>query len=453
MQQMHSDMDEDIDLRGLIHSLLSAKWWVIGVTVGLAVLAFVYTQVRAVKAYQASTMVVFGQSPLDFSVLDSALSPAQNNAVYNTTAFPDPKGILDLATLNDIFISVYQSPELAESRARGLTLGKVKQESNAQLSGNNQIILQVTDPDPKRAVLLANLWAKTVADRLNTAYGPSSAQVSALEQQVKTAQQAWDDTEKALIDQLAKSNVDSLSVQLGQAQTAYAAQLGRLHNIDLELSDARALNARMAGEPATASVSTGDAISLLALQQRASDVLVCNPQPASSNTQGSVGVGISVPSSPSMACTSSGGVQIQLSGTDPSGTPAAVADAQQDLKLLMDSLQAQQEELNSSLGQMDAQLGTLRSQMESAQYEVDQLTARRDAAKASLLALSLQLSATRAQVAANDQAARVIGEAGIAIPVGSKAPMNAFIAGAIGFIVVCGLVLLLDWWRNGSKEA
>ena len=92
---------------------------------------------------------------------------------------------------------------------------------------------------------MANMWAEAVANRLNALYGSSSAMVTALEQQTKDAQKAWDAAEKALVDQLSSSNVDALTGQLTQAQIAYNIQLSRVHNIDLVLSDGRALTARL----------------------------------------------------------------------------------------------------------------------------------------------------------------------------------------------------------------
>ena len=103
---------------------------------------------------------------------------------------------------------LYQSPDLSASRSQGLTFGKFKQELSVQLSGTSQLLLQVTAPNRKEAVLVANMWAEAVANRLNALYGSSSAMVTALEQQTKDAQKAWDAAEKALVDQLSSSNVE-----------------------------------------------------------------------------------------------------------------------------------------------------------------------------------------------------------------------------------------------------
>jgi uncharacterized protein involved in exopolysaccharide biosynthesis len=445
MQDSHSGPNDEIDFRALVRSLLRAKWWLIGVTVGAAVVAFVLGQLTASKGYQSRAMVVFGQAPLNINVLSSASA----NFNPGNSALPDTKGITDLATVDDIFMSVYQSPELDASREDGLTFGKIKQESSVSVSGTNQLILRVTDPDPKRAPLLVNLWAQAVADRLNTLYGSSSAQVSGLQGQLQSAQQSWDKAEKALIDYLPQSKIDSLSAQLMQTQLAYNGQLAKIHAIDLLLSDARALDARLAVQQATSAVRSGDALSLLQLHQRASEQLVCSLTPVTYVQTAPEAV--NAPSTDqTINCSAPTSVQLQFSGV-PEGT-STVGDVQQDLKLLMDSLQSQQTELKNGLTQMESELTLQRSQLESAQYQLDQLTTERDFAKTTYGALAAQIGSAQAEIAAKGTVARVVGEAGPATLIPNNVVSNAILAGITAFFLVAVCVLALEWWRSESKE-
>ncbi len=452
MQEKRSGPDDEIDVRALVRSLLRAKWWVIGVTVGAALLAYVMSARSNVKTYQAQAMIVFGQSPLNLNVLST--NPSTVN--LNPAALPDSKGITDLATLDEIFNTVYQAPALAASGSEDLSFAQIKQESSATLSGTNQLILRVTDRDPARAVLLTNLWAQTLANRINALYGSSNPQITSLEQQVKVSQQAWDAAEKALVDYLPQSHVDSLSVQLAQTQATYMSQLAKMQSIDLILSDGRALSARLAAQQATAPIRAGDALNILELQQRASQVLVCTVPDAlaadqstqTGNPTGNQAGNQTV--NQTATCSAADPMQIQLSGTDAFAGLGTVADVQQDLKLLTDSLQAQQGELKTSLDQMDTQLTSLRSQLESAQSKIDQLQTQRDLAKTTFGSLTAQINSTQAEVAANGQVARVAGKAGPARLVPSRVSLNTALGGISGFMVVAVLVWLLEWWRSGG---
>jgi phage shock protein A len=356
--------------------------------------------------------------------------------------------------LDDIFVAVYESPDLAASRQQGLTLGRVKAESSITLSGTNQLILRVADPDPKRATLLVNLWAQAITDRLNTLYGSSSMQVVALQQQAKDAQQQWHAAENALVEDLPQSKVDSLSAQLAQAQAAYNSQLAEIHSIDMILSDGGALSGRLAAQQPNAPVRVGDALGLVQLQQRASGALSCNLQAVSSiNVQSGQTLPIGQPTPAAVQnlnCVGPDVSGVQLSTADMLSGIGTVGGAQQDLKLLMDSLQAQQKGLQSSAAQMDSQLAQIHTQLESAQFRVEELETQRDLAKAAFGVLSAQMSSAQAEVAANGSVARVVGKAGPAVLVASKVVTNTLLVGVSAFIAVVVLIWLLEWWRGGN---
>ncbi len=327
MPEQSSTVGDELDLRGLIRTLLRYKWWIVGVTLGAAAVVFLASQLGGGKSYQAKALIVFGQPPLNVNL--------EGSAPPSLTAFslPDYKGITDLVTADDLLYDVYKAPELQASRTRGLTFGKLKQELNVQVSGTSQLLLQVTAADPDQAILVANLSAQAIANRLNSLYGSSSAMVTALEQQTKDAQKAWDAAEKALVDQLSSSNVDALTGQLTQAQIAYNIQLSRVHNIDLVLSDGRALTARLSAQQPNAALAGSDALGLLTLQQQASAALVCNEQPAVSEAPTTTianNAGITSDPIPLLNCSPSNalsGLQVQLSGPNVLSGQSTVADA------------------------------------------------------------------------------------------------------------------------------
>ena len=68
MPEVNSAVDDEIDLRGFIRTLLRYKWWIVGVALGAAVVAYLAGQVGSAKTYQAQALIVFGQPPLNVNL-------------------------------------------------------------------------------------------------------------------------------------------------------------------------------------------------------------------------------------------------------------------------------------------------------------------------------------------------------------------------------------------------
>ncbi len=453
MQGNNSELNDEIDLRGLIHSLLKYKWWILGVALAVAIATFLVSEFGAGKSYQAKALIVFGQPVFN---LDTN-PPGSTNAAVSLSSLPDSKGITDTAVVDDMLYSIYQSPELAQRRKEGLSFGEFKQKLSASLSGTNQLLLQVTDPNAARASAIANLWADAMANRLNALYGSSNSQITALENQTADAQKAWEAAEQALVDHLSQSKVDAVTAQLTQQQIAYNSQLGQIHNIDLLLSNARSLDGRLSAQQPTAALTMGDSLGLLTLQQQAMTVLLCNMQAApvdqTATTSGDSSTINGTP--PSFNCTASNalnGIQIQVSGSN-SSAEGTVADAQQQLKAFEDSLTKQQTDLKGGMAQMDQQLSDLHKQWESAQFELDKLTDQRDLAKQAYETVAGELGTTRVEVAANGQVARVAGRAIPSLTPTSRVAVNTVVAGLGALLLTAFICFLIDWWRGFEGAA
>ncbi len=106
------------------------------------------------------------------------------------------------------------------------------------------------------------------------------------------------------------------------------------------------------------------------------------------------------------------------------------------------------------MAQAEKQLSDLRTQRESAQFQVNQLTDQRDLAESVYKAASSQLSSTRIEVIASGQVARVAGKAVQPRQIStSQALANAILAGITGMALVILWVLAREWWRNSDTEA
>jgi uncharacterized protein involved in exopolysaccharide biosynthesis len=406
-------LDNEIDLRELIRPLLKYKWWIIGIAVVTALLTFLASQFLLEKKYQARASIVFTQPLLNANL---------SQGIQMEPQLPDPKAVSDFAMSDDLLWGIYHSPQLSGQRDHGLTFGKFKQGLNASLSGNTQVLLQATSPDPQVAAQIANAWAAAFTLRLNTLYGTSQSTVAALDQQVETAKGKWQQSEQALLDFLPKSQVDSLSAQLEEEQTAYNTQLGKIHAINQILSDAGALGEQLNAQAPGAPLSSGEALSLIALQQRA--------------TSGDLS-----------------GLQVQFSNPDLLTGQSTVADAQESLKQFGEALKSQQADLNASLVGMETQLAKLKTQLESAQYQEAQLTQQRDLAQNAYQALAGQATSSNIALAAGGEIAKLAGTAMPPNkPVSPRVLINATLAGVLGLMLAVFGVLVTAWWRGSNNE-
>jgi succinoglycan biosynthesis transport protein ExoP len=405
--------DDEFDLRELIRPLLKKKWWILGVAVVTALLTFLASQYLMGKNYQSTASVVFTQPFLNASL---------SQAIQVEPQLPDPKTVSDLALADDMLHSIYKTPQLSSQRDQGMTFDKFKKSLDASLSGESRVLLSVTSTDPQLAAQIANDWASAFTLRLNTLYGTSQSTIAALDQQVETAKGEWQQAEQALLNFLPTSQVEALSAQLDQEQTAYNAQLEKIHTIDQILSDAGALDARLSDQAPSSTLSSGDALSLIALQQQA--------------TSGDLS-----------------GLQVQLSDQGLLTGHSTVVEARAALLQFTKALQAQQIELKAGLVEMETALTQLNTQLESAQYQLEQLTQQRDLAKDAYQALAGQVTSSNITLATGGEIAKLAGTAvPPSKPFSPRVLLNTVAAGAAAFLLAILVVIVWVWWQKGEVQ-
>ncbi len=68
MTSQQDYFEDEIDLREIIRSLLQYKWWIIGVTILLAVVAFAFSKLFIPSEYQATAYVMITKPSLTYAV-------------------------------------------------------------------------------------------------------------------------------------------------------------------------------------------------------------------------------------------------------------------------------------------------------------------------------------------------------------------------------------------------
>jgi len=235
---------------------------------------------------------------------------------------------------------------------------------------------------------------------------------------VQTARQEWDKAEQALLAYLPNSQEEPLKVSLAQQQDALKTYLDRVTELSLLISDAQALETRLSAQDGNKNLLLEDGLSLSTLQQRAAGELA--------------------------------GLQIQVAGPDMLGQQYTVAEAATNLHTLIASLKTQHDELQASSDELKKTIPQTQSNLESAHYQVNQLTMQRDLTFNAYQALTSQVEETHIALTQDDQVAKVAGQAlPPERPTGPRASLNGVIAGTLGLLISVLFALVSNWWKTG----
>ena len=404
--------EDTLDLRAMVKTLLRWVWLIILAGLLAAVTAFLTSKFVLSPQYESTALV---------AITEPSLIAELEPSIQVEMQMPDTQALADLAQSEDLLLKVYQSPGVSELLEPDSTFGGFRNRAEATLVGSNQLRLTVTDSNPQRAARVANVWADCTADRLNDLYGATEENYEQLKQQAETARQNWDTAQAALKQVLPKSQVDVLQTQLGQAKTNLSTYLAQLDRNELLIEDVRSLDVRLEALNQNAVIPAGEALSLMALQQRASGALE--------------------------------GTQIQLPGPDVLGEGYTVRQARASLDELVQSLQAQNEDFEALLPTLETRIKGLNVQLEEEQYQLDQLREQRDLARSAYRALSGQLEETRITLAQGDQTAKVAAQAWAPEePSGPNTLMNTALAGIVGLMLAVGAVFVIEWWREEPED-
>ena len=406
--------EDTLDLRALVKTLLRWAWLIILAGILAAIAAFLTSKFVLDPRYESTALV---------AITEPSLVAELEPSIQVSPQLPDTQALSDLAEASDILKKVYEDPEVSGVLDEETTFTGFGEMFAASLVGTNQLRLVVTDTDPERAALIANVWAKLTTDRLNDLYGATEASYEHLNQQAETARQKWDAAQAALEQFLPQSQEDVLEAQLEQAKNNLSTYLAQIDRNELLIQDVRSLDARLEVLNQTSDIPAGEALSLLALQQRASGALV--------------------------------GTQIQLPGPDVLGEGYTVRQAGASLDELVTSLHAQNEDFEALFPVMETKIKELNVRLEKETYQLDQLRERRDLARSAYHALAGQLEETRITLAQGDQTAKVAARAWAAEePSTPRTLVNTSLAGVVGLMLAVGAVFVFEWWQAepGSGE-
>ncbi len=410
MNTMHLE-DDEIDLRAIILTLWKGKWWIIGISLLLAVSVYAYSKLFLPKQYEATAMV-FMAKPIFSTNLDSTV---ETNII---TEIKSP----DMAFVDDLLLEVYQDPAVAPLLDPEKTLVSLKDSMDATIIGTQQIRLSVVDGNPERAAALVNTWARLFTQRLNMLSGLNEESIDNFEALANNARQDWDEAEQALIDYLPEGQIPVLEIQYQDARESLASNLKNIDGLDILIDDIELFYTQLQSLSASKPLPLQDALSFLALRQR------------------SVG--------------SVGGIEISIpvdNTADLMGEGYTVSQARDDLQVLITALQTQRQIHADLADAAAAAIIDLGVELEIAQYKNTTLAVQRNINQQAYVALANQVVESKISFERGDQAARIVG---LALPpdpnhpIGPRSAINGAIAGAAGFLFSSAVIFLIDWWRS-----
>lgn len=414
-------MEEEIDLRQYIAVLIKYWYWIIGLGILAALIAFIVSSFTP-KTYEATALVTATQSRYELqfdprfrNVPDSAIQSLLESQ-YRT--YPT------LAISDDLLL------QLADKT--GLDLDELRTSISATAQdAANLLALTVENQNPQKTAEIANTWAELFVLKANTLYG-SGGELERFRQQEQSVAQSLAEADAALTafkeengfgfvindesdDRIRNNDIAQFGLigqrlqSKNQLLTDYEAELIRLHQMQREaalLLDTNTTN--------TSPILIAGLLSEM------------------------INLGIVKESQP---------FQIQLDSVDPEASLHAMATALQSRII---AIEAEMDNLRTDIATLQIELATKQEQLE--QLVRDQ---RVKAETFSVISRKVQ----EAQIDVSGENSPGVGKVQIAssasVPTKAKSSSllrNTLVAGFLGLMAGIFGVFVWEWWHNGKEE-
>lgn len=417
-------MEDEIDLRVYINTLI--RYWklIAGLTVAAAVVAFAVTSLLP-PSYQATAVIVITRPLYQFQ-----FSPQiQNLENANTQQLLTGKAALDLAT-GDAMLQQVLDAIGNDLPAKERTLTALRGMAKARAGGDPSIVnLVVNNRDPQRVTKIANTWANLCVQQINDLFGQSAEQLKFFEGQLEQARSDLDEADQGLVDLQKRNDAAVLQAQLTAKQNALSNYLTLNESLKLLLQNVHSLQDQLSRQPAGAQSTLGDDLSALALQVNALN----NAQPNSP-------IPSSIP------------IQLQLPSTG-SLSNKTVGQQATYLADLAKTIEAKQTEVKQQADALPTDIKALQGQIQEANTESARLTRQRDLAQTVYTTLAQKVGETR--IAAQDTSGRVRLASAASVPdqpLSAKRLTNTAVAAALGLLAGVMAAFAIEYFKQPTAS-
>ncbi|MDW8071890.1 MAG: Wzz/FepE/Etk N-terminal domain-containing protein [Anaerolineae bacterium] len=426
-------LEDEIDLRQYIRTLLHYWRWIVGLALLAAVLAFAISSVLPPQ-YEATALVAV-TGPRYLMQFD----PRMRDVPFDPKQFT--KGYATIAMGDELLMALLEAHGNDLSRGSvKLSLEGLKEMLNAQAVGDGNLVqLTVRTDNPEGAARLANAWAERYVAQLKVLYGQRK-ELSALEEQVAQAKVAVEHIDAELAQLRREYGIGfRFSATSGAAgfsgivprpsSTAYqpamldvVEPLGIVYQLQARtqlLADYENRASRIAQllEEARMVMQHADGAAPAVVSGLIADMLGLGQL----NTVG-------MPQ-----------VQIDLGDLDVAASLAAFVEA----------LEAKQAATQEAIAQLRDEVASLQAEVATHQMRLEQLLREQEVNQNAYLTLANKLEETRIEV--NGDIARIASRAvAPEKPAAPRRVLNTALAAVAAVIVAAFGALFAEYWRQGA---
>ena len=123
-----SYFEDEIDLREIAQTLLHYKWFILGLTIIMALGGYAVSKLLLPKQYQAAALVVITKP-----ILTANLDPR----IQTSPQQPDIKSLTDLTKAGDLVLEVYQSSQVSKLLGKDTSPDDLRAQLNTSLIGTS----------------------------------------------------------------------------------------------------------------------------------------------------------------------------------------------------------------------------------------------------------------------------------------------------------------------------
>jgi len=479
---MEETWDSEIDLRKYVGLLLQNWFWILGITIGAAAAAFLFSSLQR-PTYDASVYVGVTKRKIEVQ-FGTAIRTLTEEELIAAGA----RALVDREARLATFRQLVMNPAIAEellpqfadrlreidenlTNAARLLEHVETDESNK----NDLVVITVSLPDPVLAADLANAWAQAYEKHVNRLYSTSQPEdVQDMQAQAEQARTAYMQAQTALEAYLAdnpiprlqreinllQSQIDSYQSALREANTLtsegdLAARRQLLSGyysdrvtIERLLDDARSFQEQLALGEASPGAAFGDTLAMIFLRSRAfAGANNESGAPFSLQLQTPLTAEVVAPPDIENLIHVLENRKLETERKIAALTPDLLAPPQNSLPEDAGS------EINERIATLTARVQSLQGQLEAETAHRKDLERQRDLHWDTYTTLAKKV--VEQQVAAQGGSTEV-RVASVAVPParpsGSRKLVNTAIAGALGSVMSTGIVLFNAWWREGQPE-
>ncbi|GEM_PF-2399138 len=203
-------MEEEIDLRRYVEIVLQYKYWLVGITLLFAVLAFGFTALQP-PIYEAEANLAMLRIRSEI-----ALEPKFKTTEEVSDVLARQTTLVALAKSSTVAAAVFQQ---LGSKLNGQVKDVVILQNLVTVESNsNLIVIKARATTPELAADIANMWGKQAEIYLNTIYMQPSQQLAEIETKSDEAKQDYGKAQTELEKFIATNQIRALNRQISDLQ-------------------------------------------------------------------------------------------------------------------------------------------------------------------------------------------------------------------------------------------